>query len=100
MEQVRQDIVGLQSEVDRLTREKLEDRMRLASLERHIQNENNTTANKVFQAASVVSSYASPVFASLSTSLTSLTGAILAAAAPRSKRRKRRTNQTTQHAFL
>ena len=92
MDQLKQDIAKLQGEVDRLTREKLEDRLRIISLEQIVQKENRPTSetvNKVLESGKIfvetVASHAVPVVAGLSGRLVALAQTLMK---PRKKKRK------------
>ena len=82
MDQVRRDLAQLQSEVDRLNREKLEDRLRILSLEQSVAKENAISLPNVFEGGKTLVqvvansiSAAAPAAALLVCSLTNALGA-------------------------
>ena len=93
MDLLRRDITALQSEIDRLNREKLEDRLRIISLEQLIQKENSPTINKLLETGKsiveTVSSHAAPAVASFSTGFSLLSTSLLNLK-PQFKSKKRR----------
>jgi hypothetical protein len=92
LKQVQVDLAKLQNEVDRLTREKLEDRLRIITLEQAVAKENHSSSQTVTTFVETskfvlqsVTSHAVPALTSFSSSLVKAAQSLMSG-----RKRKRR----------
>ena len=91
----------LQAEVDRLTREKLKDRLRIMSLEQTIAKENLSSVNTIVESTKFllesVTTHALPALTTLSSTLVNVARGLILG---RKRKRRRVTSQLGSEQFL